>query len=229
MVDKNPYENDDVEVPNFGEVEEKGADPIFNMDTTGVVPETDAYTTEEEAESSSKVAIVVLIVFLVLFLVGTISGWIFGITKSNEVNTIKEEASALSVKLNSQITELNTKVASLEAELPPAKSSGSSTTTTPTDSGNTQTPSNSNTTAIAKYSMQDGVSVRTGAGSTFGYVSYDKLPNDVKDYVVYDKATGAVTTRNTVIPIYETKTNGSQNWGRIADNAWICLDYGTKQ
>ena len=87
MVDKNPYENDDVDVPNFGETEEKGADPIFNMDTTSVTPETDAYTTEEEAESSSKVAIVVLIVFLVLFLVGTISGWLFGISKSNEVNT----------------------------------------------------------------------------------------------------------------------------------------------
>ena len=227
MVDKNPYENDDVDVPNFGETEEKGADPIFNMDTTSVTPETDAYTTEEEAESSSKVAIVVLIVFLVLFLVGTISGWLYGISKANDVNTIKEEASALEVKLNKQITDLQTKVSTLEAELAQAKAA--STTTTTDGSGNTQTSGNSNTTAIAKYSMQDGVLVRTGAGANFEFVNYDKLPNDVKDLVVHDTATKAVTTRNKVFPVYETKTNGSQNWGRIADNAWICLDYGTKQ
>lgn len=228
MVDKNPYENDDVEVPNFGEAEEKGAEPIFNMDTTGITPETDAYTTEEEAESSSKVAIVVLIVFLVLFLVGTISGWLFGISKSNEVNTIKEESSALEVKLNKQITDLQTKVTTLEAELAAAKT----TDTTTTDGGETQS-GNSNTTAIAKYSMQDGVSVRTGAGTNFDLANYDKLPGDVKDLVVYDKDKDgkikSLTTKNVVFSIYETKTNGSQNWGRIADNAWICLDYGTKQ
>mgnify|MGYP003308167409 CR=1 FL=1 len=39
----------------------------------------------------------------------------------------------------------------------------------------------------------------------------------------------SLTTRAKVFPVYETKTNGSQNWGRIADNAWICIDYGTKQ
>ena len=226
MVDKNPYENDDVEVPNFGETEEKGTNPIFNMDTTGIVPETDAFTTEEEAESSSKVAIIVLIVFLVLFLVGTISGWLYGISKANEANTIKEESSALEVKLNKQITDLQTKVSTLEAELAATKTTD---TTTPTDSGNTQSSGNSNATAIAKYSMQDGVSVRTGAGANFEFVNYDKLPNDVKDLVVHDTATKAVTTRAKVFPVYETKTNGSQNWGRIADNAWICLDYGTKQ
>ena len=221
MVDKNPYENDDVEVPNFGETEEKGADPIFNMDTTGVVPETDAYTTEEEAESSSKVAIVVLIVFLVLFLVGTISGWLFGISKSNEVNTVKEEASTIEKKLNEEITSLQTQVSTLTAELEAAKAA----TTTTTDSGSTQ-PGTS-TPANTYYLMEDGVSVRPSAGSTDSYADYSKLPDDIKNIVYQDGK--KVTTRAAKFPVYETKEVGGKSWGKVADNAWVCLDYGTKQ
>ena len=225
MVDKNPYENDEVNVPNFGETEEKGVDPIFNMDTTNVTSETDSYDAEEEAESSSKLAIIILIVFLVLFLAGAVAGLLYGFSKAKEVNTIKEESTAMQAKYEAQINELNTKVSELEVALEQAK-------TTPPESTSSEGGSSSQTTtstAIAKYSMQDGVSVRTGAGTNYGIVNYDKLPNDVKDLVVYDQATKAVTTRNKVFPIYETKQNGTQNWGRIADNAWICIDYGTKQ
>ena len=225
MVDKNPYENDEVNVPNFGETEEKGVDPIFNMDTTNVTSETDSYDAEEEAESSSKLAIIVLIVFLVLFLAGAVAGLLYGFNKAKEVTTIKEESSAMQVKYESQISELNTKISELEKALEEAK------TVTPgsASSGGGSSSQTTTVTAIAKYSMQDGVSVRTGAGTNYEIVNYDNLPKDVKDLVVYDQATKSVTTRNIVIPIYEAKTVDGKNWGRIADNAWICTDFGTKQ
>lgn len=221
MVDKNPYEKDEVDVPDFGETEEKANDPIFNMDTTSVIPETDSFNVEEEAESSSKTAIIVLIVFLVLFLVGAISGWLFGISKSGEVSRVLQEYDAYKVKTQKQITDLETQISTLKLEI--EQNSISEGDSTPSGTGE-KTDSNT------FYLMEDGVKVRTGAGTSFDVVNYDKLPNDIKDLVVYDKASKSVTTKKAKFPVLETKKDSSnQTWGRIADNAWVCLEFGTKQ
>ena len=74
-----------------------------------------------------------------------------------------------------------------------------------------------------------------GAGTGYEIANYDKLPNDIKDLVLYDAASKTITTKAGKFPVYETKEDTSKNlWGRIADNAWVCLkyqgeDWGTKQ
>lgn len=233
MVDKNPYEKDEeVNVPDFGDSEDKGTDPIFNMDTTGLSSETDSYSVEEEAESSSKTAIIVLIVFLVLFLVGAVSGWIFGISKSNEVSTITEEYTAYKEKTQKQITDLETQVSTLQAKVTELESNTSSNST---EGGSTSSGTGTKTEANTYYSMKADVKVRTGAGTSYEIANYDKLPNEIKDIVLYDAASKTITTKAAKFPIYETKEDSSKNlWGRIADNAWVCLkyqgeDWGTKQ
>ena len=221
MVDKNPYEKDDVDVPNFGEPESKENDPIFNMDTTSVTSETDTLSLEEEAESSSKVAIVVLIILLVLFLVGAVARLIFGFSKSKEVSTITEEYSAYKEKASKEINELQAKVSTLETELASLKSSGTTT------GGESSTGTGTQTEANTYYSMDEGVGVRPSAGDTSKYADYNKLPTDIKDKVYQNGNT--ITTRSAKFPVYETKQVDGKNWGRIADNAWVCIDYGKKQ
>ena len=117
----------------------------------------------------------------------------------------------------------------LVAVLAEAKAAGTTTTTTG-DNGNTQTSGNSNTTAIATYLMIEGVSVRPSAGATGdSFADYNKLPVDIKNIVYQDGK--KVTTRAAKFPVYETKEVGGKNWGRIADNAWVCIDadLATKQ
>lgn len=222
MVDKNPYEKDEVNVPNFGETEEKGSEPIFNMDTTSVIPETDAFSVEEEAESSSKTAIIVLIVFLVIFLVGAVAGLLFGISKNSEVARVKEEYDAYKVKTQKQITEYETQISTLQLELEQSKSNSNEGSADGTGE---------KTEANTYYKITDGVKVRTGAGTSFSIVDYDKLPADIKDLVLYDKASKSVTTKSAKFPVYETKEADGHTWGRIADGAWACIDkdLATKQ
>ena len=225
IIDKNPYEKDDVEVPNFGDQNTGGGDPIFNMDTTSVSRETESFDIEEEAESSSKVAIVVLVVFLVLFLIGSVTGWIFGISKSKEVTSITEEYDAYKVKTKKQITDLEAQVSTLKLLVEQAKPVESE-----TGDGTTSSGEGTKTEANTFYLMEDGVAVRTGAGTSFDVVNYDKLPNDIKDLVFYDKDSKKVTTRKVKFQILETKNDSSNTtWGKICDGAWVCLKYGTKQ
>lgn len=224
MIDKNPYEKDDVNVPNFGDAGDKENEPIFNMDTTSVMPETDTLNIEEEAESSSKVAIVVLIILLVLFLVGAVAGLLFGFSKSKEVSTVMEEYDAYKVKTQKQINDLETQVSTLTAENAELKSS-SSTSTGDSNSSGTSTQ----TTANTYYLMDADIKVRTGAGTSYDVVNYDKLPSDIKDLVIYNKDTKAVTTKKAKFPVYETKQEGNNLWGRIADNAWVCIKYGNEE
>lgn len=217
MVDKNPYEKDDVNVPNFGDAEDKGNEPIFNMDTTSVVPETDSFDIEEEAESSSKAAIIVLVVFLVLFLVGAVSGWLFGISKSREVTKAYEEYDAYKAKTQKQITDLETQVSTLQAQI--AQNSSSSSESSSSEPGE-------KTEANTYYLMDQGISVRNSAGST-EFADYSKLPNDIKDLVFQDGK--KITTRNVKFPVSETKEVGGNIWGKIADNAWVCIKYGSEE
>lgn len=233
MIDKNPYEkDDDVNVPNFGESQDKGNDPIFNMDTTSISPETDSFSIEEEAESTSKVAIIVLVVFMVLFLVGAISGWLFGITKSGEVTRVKEELDQYKITAQKQITDLETQLSTVTLERDTLKAQQATTNTTDTTGDNTGTNATgpgTKTEVNTYYLMDEGVGVRTGAGTSNAYVDYNKLPQDIQNLVYYDKEGKKVTTRAAKFPVYEIKQAGNQNWGRIADNAWVCIDYGKKQ
>lgn len=232
MIDKNPYEKDDVDVPNFGDSQDKGNDPIFNMDTTSISPETDSFSIEEEAESSSKTAIIVMVVFMVLFLIGAISGWLFGINKSGEATRAKEELDQYKITAQKQITDLETQLSTITLERDTLKAQqtvSNENTGTGDNTGTNATGPGTKTEANTYYLMDEGVGVRSGAGTSNAYVDYNKLPQDIQNLVYYDKEGKKVTTRPKKFPVYEIKQAGNQNWGRIADNAWVCIDYGKKQ
>lgn len=61
--------------------------------------------------------------------------------------------------------------------------------------------------AVGTYYPREDLNVRTGAG-----VSYSIAEKNGAKY-------------NTAYPVYEIKRVGSQNWGRIGTNRWICLAY----
>lgn len=63
--------------------------------------------------------------------------------------------------------------------------------------------------AVGTYYPREELNVRTGAG--VGYAIAEK--NGAK--------------YNTAYPVYEIKRVGTQNWGRIGTNRWICLAYCT--
>lgn len=62
-------------------------------------------------------------------------------------------------------------------------------------------------TAIGTYYPKEDLNVRTGAG-----VGYAVAEKDGAKY-------------NTAYPVYEIKRVGTQDWGRIGANRWICLAY----
>lgn len=62
-------------------------------------------------------------------------------------------------------------------------------------------------TAISTYYPKEDLNVRTGAG-----VGYAVAEKDGAKY-------------NTAYPVYEIKRVGTQDWGRIGTNRWICLAY----
>ena len=237
MIDKNPYEKDDVNVPNFSNQETNGNEPIFDMDTTSVTSQTDSFDPMEEAESSSKTAIIVLIAFLILFLIGSISGWIFGISKSKEVSTLQADFDKYKETSKKQISDLETQISELQVQIQQGNTATNTDTNTDnnaTSGGTTSTDPGTKTEANTYYLMQEGVTVRTGAGTSNAPVNYDSLPTDIKNIVnnVVDKdnsKNNTVTTRSAKFPVYETKTVDNKNWGRIADGAWVCIDFGTKQ
>lgn len=61
--------------------------------------------------------------------------------------------------------------------------------------------------AVGTYYPREDLNVRTGAG-----VSYSIAEKNGAKY-------------NTAYPVYEIKHVGTQNWGRIGTNRWICLAY----
>lgn len=60
---------------------------------------------------------------------------------------------------------------------------------------------------VGTYYPREDLNVRTGAG-----ISYAVAEKNGAKY-------------NTAYPVYEIKRVGTQNWGRIGTNRWICLAY----
>lgn len=224
-IDKNPYEKEnEVNIPNFGDADSSGTNPIFNMDTTGITQETGSFDLEEEAESSSKTAVIVLIIFLILFLIGSVTGWIFGLSKSREASSVLEEFNAYKVKTQSQITQLENENASLKSQAnttPEENTDGSSTTTDSSSENNQSTASTSGT--IYTIKAQGGLNVRSSAGGT-SYADFSKLKDSVKNIVSNDGGSISLP-EGTKVTVTSTKDVNGQTWGQIDDAAWICLVY----
>ena len=223
-IDKNPYEKEnEVNIPNFGDVDSSGTNPIFNMDTTGITQETGSFDLEEEAESSSKTAVIVLIIFLILFLIGSVTGWIFGLSKSREASSVLEEFNAYKVKTQSQITQLENENASLKSQgvSTEGNADGSGNTTDSSSENNQSTASTSG--AVYTIKAQGGLNVRSSAGGT-SYADFSKLKDSVKNIVSNDGGSVSIP-EGTKVTVTSTKDVNGQTWGQIDDAAWICLVY----
>lgn len=231
MATKNPYENG-VDIPDFVERKTDDIDmSVFKMaesdNTTNIDMdyEDEEYDDEPRKKLSSKGLLVICAVVMVLLLIAAVSGWIFGISKSNSLAKLQNEYTTLQTKFNdtdAQITSLQNQVTLLNTELEKYKTSNN------TSSGNKEEQPNT------KYKMEADISVRKSAGSK-EYADFSKLPDAVADELYNNEELKTLTTRDgAILPVYETKTVDGNTWGRIADNAWVCLVYqgetwGTKQ
>ena len=232
MVTKNPYENG-VDIPEF--VERKDDDDIDmsvfklaegNTETNkfDIDDEDDDYDDEPRRKLSSKGLLIICGVVMILLLIAAISGWIFGISKSNSLTKLQSEYTTLETKFkdtDATIVSLQNQVTLLNTEIEKYKSSSNS-------SSSESKEEQPNT----KYRMEADVSVRKSAGSK-EYANFSKLPDAVADEL-YSNGDQVTTRENAILPVYETKIVDGNTWGRIADNAWVCLVYqgetwGTKQ
>lgn len=232
MTNRNPYENG-VDIPDFVEKKDDDIDmSVFKMaegstfsESYDIEDDEDDYDDEPKRKLSSKGIIIIGGVLVVVLFIAAISGWIFGISKNNALTKLNADYTTLKAKLdetNTTISALENQVVVLTAEVEKYKSEESS--------GNT---SGEPTSANTKYKMEEGINVRKSPGSN-EFANFNKLPDEVADELYYDATNGVTTRAGAILPVYETKEVSGNTWGRIADNAWVCLNYngekwGTKQ
>lgn len=219
MTNKNPYENG-VDIPEFVEKNDNDIDmSVFKMAEDGGNIDVDDEEYEEESRKLSPKGVMIIGgIVIVLLLVASISGWIFGISKNNSLTKLQAEYDTVAAKLteaDSTITTLQNNITVLNAEMEKLK--GSQTTT----GGSTEELKGD------KYKFAADISVRDGAGSK-KFADFNKLPDAVAD-CVYEND-GQVTTRDgAIMAVSETKEVDGNVWGKVANNAWICIKYGGEE
>lgn len=218
MTDKNPYENQDsVDIPDFSSLKSDDSTSdidrsIFNMDDE----EAEEYEEDEEPvyRRVKQSIIVATGVVLAVLLILSIVLLVIGLNKSAaykelkiQYETLQTNAAAKEADLNGQIAALNKQIEEL--------TKGSQGEATDGD----------------LYIVNLGVSVRKEA-NTNAYADYKSLPQSIQQ--LCDENDGVVIIRQgSSVRVLETKTENSENgtrvWGRIADNAWICLKQGADE
>lgn len=225
MTDKNPYENG-VDIPEFVEKNDNDIDmSVFKMaenevnnSSFDIEDDEEEYDDEPKRKLSSKGIIIIGGALIVLLLIGTVSGWIFGISKNNSLKALQAEYDTIKVKLdeaNTTVTTLNNENIDLKAKITELETKNTSSSTEEGEevSGD-------------KYKFDGDINVRDAVGSKT-FANFDKLPDRVADQVYYDSANKTLVTReDAVITVIETKADSSGNtWGKVADNAWICIKH----
>lgn len=229
MTNKNPYENG-VDIPDFVEKKDDDIDmSVFKLadddakDNSYEYDDED-YDDEPRRKLSSKGVVVILGVVVALLFIAAIAGWIFGISKNSALTKATAENQTLQTKLNESnttITSLENQITVLNVEIEKYKSAGETGSGDATEEG-------------TKYKMEGDVSVRKAPGSS-DFANFNNLPDAVADQLYNNEELKTLTTRDgAILPVYETKTVSGNTWGRIAENAWVCLVYqgetwGTKQ
>lgn len=213
MVERNPYENG-VDIPDFVETKEEDVDlSVFKMSDDELNTSTNNFPVDDEDEEeyeeddepkrklSPKGVMVIGIALIVILLITTVVGFVWGGKQKNaykaalvQVETLKGNVDSL----NSQIAELNAQIEALKTPV-------------------VETPSSSDGT---NYKIKYGMNVRSAATTAAGYASSDSLKG-VNGVLTND---GAVMMQaGATVKVYETKVDGGRTWGRIGNNAWICL------
>lgn len=214
MIEKNPYENG-VDIPDFVETKEEDVDlSVFKMSDDELNTGTNNFSLDDEEDDeeyeeddeprrklSPKGVMVIGIALIVILLVTTVVGFVYGAKQHNAYKA----ALAQTETLKSNVDSLNAQIGELNAEIEKLK--------TPV----VETPSSSDGT---NYKVKYGMNVRSSATTSAGYASTDNLKG-VSGVLTND---GAVMMQaGAVVKVYETKVDGGRTWGRIGNNAWICL------
>ena len=160
---------------------------------------------------------------MAVLLVIAILGLVYGLNKKKAYDSLKTEYDQYISKATATESSLNAQINSLQKQIDDL-----------TKGGSTEPVSGDN---LYKVAATSGLRVRKGPSANTDYADYDKLPEDVKK--LCDAGDGEVYLNyGSTINVLETKTEnwseGTRVWGRIADDAWICLkvnddDYCVKQ
>ena len=216
MTDKNPYENLDDEIKDFSSKKQDDIDhSFFNLSDD---EDDDEYENEEDEEESEpdyrrvrQELIIFAIVMLAVFLLTTVISLVYGSSKNKAYNNLKVDYEAYVAKTNASETALNAQIADLKRQIEELSK----------DNDKQEVPEGG---ASYKIVATNGINVRNDVGSNF-WTNYNNLPENVKS--LCDSNGDQVTIANgTIVTILETKVNGSDTWGKIADNAWICIKLG---
>lgn len=215
MTDKNPYENQDsVDIPDFSSLKTDDTNQDIDRSIFSMDDEDEEEYEEDEEPKYRRVKQPIIIatgVLLVILLVLSIAALIYGLNKSSAYKDLKAQydayqtnAAAKEADLNNQITALKKQVEEL-TKASQGEASGDN-----------------------LYIVNLGVSVRKEA-NTNAYADYKSLPQNIQQ--LCDENDGVVIIRQgSSVNVLETKTenssSGTRIWGRIADNAWICLKQG---
>ena len=219
MTDKNPYENQDsVDIPDFSSLKSDDTTSdidrsIFNMDDD----EDDEEFEEEEEVVYRKVkqpVIIATAIVLVILLILSIVALVYGLNKKAAYNDLKVQYETYQTNAAAKEADLNNQIATLKKQIEEAANANKQDTTNAT-----------------KYVVvANSIRVRSGAGASNSFADYDKLPDAVKQLCT--KAGDEVFIgKNATLDVLETKTEAGTNnvWGKIADNAWVCLNYGGEE
>ena len=224
MAEKNPYENDSVDIPDFSSTKDDDEDidrSIFSLNNDEEEDEDeDDEEYYDEAPKYYKVkrsALIICIVVFCLLLVGAVFGIIWGVSNNNKYNSLKTEYDTYVSKAKETENSLNAKITELEAQINSSSSSSSETDGT-----------SSETTTYKVSDAVGSINVRSGANSNNSRVKYSDLPSDVQSSVKENDDGYAYVEANSTFKVLETSkdTDSSENkvWAKIADNAWICIE-----
>lgn len=215
MTDKNPYENQDsVDIPDFSSSKSDDTTQdidrsIFDMDDE----DEEEYEEDEEPKYrrvKQSVIIAAGILFVILLVLSIVT-LVYGLNKRAAYKDLKEQYDAYQTNVAAKEADLNNQISVLKKQLEEA-TKGSQVDQAGGD----------------LYIVHLGVSVRKEA-NTNAYADYNSLPQSIQQ--LCDENDGVVIIRQgSSVNVLETKTEnsseGNRVWGRIADNAWICLKQG---
>lgn len=227
MNERNPYENQgSVDIPDFSSLKADDDDidrSIFKMndeaddqydedyDDEDEDDDDDLYEKEPTYKSVRTSALVLGLVLIVVLLIISIVGLTYGFSKKKAYSNLKAEYDQYTTKANANETALNAQIAALQKQVAELQS------------GNVPVAEGGET-----YKVKvDMITVRSGASASNAYADYDKLPEDVKKvcdkngdylYIAGGKSFTVLETKS------ENTSAGKRIWGKIADNAWVCLN-----
>ncbi|MBR2577778.1 MAG: hypothetical protein IKE38_02490, partial [Erysipelotrichaceae bacterium] len=218
----------EVDIPDFGNKHDDNLTDeidrsVFKMDDDDDYYD-DEYDDEPKYRKVKQPVIIATAVILALMVALAIVGWVFGLSKNKAYKTLKADYDQYVTKATATESALNSRITELEKQISDMTSG-----TTPSDPGSGS--------AAYQVAATSGLAVRSGASANNGFADYDKLPEDIRN--MCDADNGAVYINyGSIINVLETYTEnyseGTRVWGRIADNAWVCLktngdDYCIKQ